>query len=190
MSAAAFYAGLAGLFVFVVLNVFIAVRLRARLLPDWHGSLARLGEATIALGLVVGTAELLGLAGLVEVWSLLAVSALIATFAWLKVLPAGGPASGIDTTPEPSQIPGWGKVLSLAAVALVIAIWASFTSYSLDYGITNFDSIWYHLPFSAEILLDCVLKRFQRKGEKLVELNRRAFEAGRAAVGAAEAALG
>ena len=46
-----------------------------------------------------------------------------------------------------------------------------------------------HLPFPAETLLDCVLKRFQRKGEKLVELNRRAFEAGRAAVGAAEAAL-
>jgi indolepyruvate ferredoxin oxidoreductase beta subunit len=34
-----------------------------------------------------------------------------------------------------------------------------------------------------------VLKRFQRKGEKLVELNRRAFEAGRAAVGEAAAAL-
>jgi len=46
-----------------------------------------------------------------------------------------------------------------------------------------------HLPFPAETLLDCVLKRFQRKGEKLVELNRRAFEAGRAAVGEAEAAL-
>lgn len=46
-----------------------------------------------------------------------------------------------------------------------------------------------HLPFSAETLRDCVLKRFQRKGEKMVELNRRAFEAGRAAVGAAEAAL-
>lgn len=46
-----------------------------------------------------------------------------------------------------------------------------------------------HLPFSADDLLACVLKRFQRKGEKLVELNRRAFEAGRAAVGLAEAAL-
>ncbi len=46
-----------------------------------------------------------------------------------------------------------------------------------------------HLPFSADVLLECVLKRFQRKGEKLVDLNRRAFEAGRAAVGAAEAAL-
>jgi indolepyruvate ferredoxin oxidoreductase beta subunit len=46
-----------------------------------------------------------------------------------------------------------------------------------------------HLPFAAETLRDCVLARFRRKGEKLVELNRRAFEAGRAAVGAAEAAL-
>ena len=46
-----------------------------------------------------------------------------------------------------------------------------------------------HLPFSAEVLLDCVLKRFQRKGEALVALNRRSFEAGRAAVGAAEAAI-
>ena len=45
-----------------------------------------------------------------------------------------------------------------------------------------------HLPFPAETLLACVLQRFQKKGEKLVELNRRAFAAGRAAVGAAEAA--
>ena len=45
------------------------------------------------------------------------------------------------------------------------------------------------VAFPAETLLDCVLKRFQRKGEKLVELNRQAFAAGRAAVGAAEAAL-
>jgi len=45
------------------------------------------------------------------------------------------------------------------------------------------------LPFSADILLDCVLKRFQRKGEKVVALNRQAFAAGRAAVGAAEAAV-
>jgi indolepyruvate ferredoxin oxidoreductase beta subunit len=46
-----------------------------------------------------------------------------------------------------------------------------------------------HLPFPAEVLLECVLKRFQRKGEKVVEQNRKAFEAGRAAVGAAQAAL-
>ena len=38
-----------------------------------------------------------------------------------------------------------------------------------------------HLPFSAEILEQCVLKRFARKGEETVEKNRRAFAAGRAA---------
>ena len=43
-----------------------------------------------------------------------------------------------------------------------------------------------HLPFSADVLLACVVKRFERKGEKLVELNRKAFAAGRAA--AAQAA--
>ena len=38
-----------------------------------------------------------------------------------------------------------------------------------------------HLPFSADVLLNCVVRRFERKGEKLVELNRKAFAAGRAA---------
>jgi indolepyruvate ferredoxin oxidoreductase, beta subunit len=43
--------------------------------------------------------------------------------------------------------------------------------------IADYPAIW-----PAETLLEgCVLKRFARKGEKLVELNRQAFEAGRAA---------
>ena len=41
-----------------------------------------------------------------------------------------------------------------------------------------------HLPFPAAVLLECILQRFARKGEKVIELNRRAFEAGRQAVGA------
>ena len=41
-----------------------------------------------------------------------------------------------------------------------------------------------HLPFPAEILEQCVLKRFARKGEEIVEKNRRAFTAGRAAAAA------
>ncbi len=35
------------------------------------------------------------------------------------------------------------------------------------------------LPFPAEVLKTCLLARFARKGEKIVELNRQAFEAGR-----------
>ncbi len=44
-----------------------------------------------------------------------------------------------------------------------------------------------HLPFPADSLLACVLKRFEKKGTRIVELNQKAFAAGRAAVGAAEA---
>ncbi|MFA7269771.1 MAG: indolepyruvate oxidoreductase subunit beta [Sterolibacterium sp.] len=38
-----------------------------------------------------------------------------------------------------------------------------------------------HLPFSAEVLLSCIVGRFAAKGEKLVEMNRKAFAAGRSA---------
>ncbi len=38
-----------------------------------------------------------------------------------------------------------------------------------------------HLPFAAQVLLDCIVRRFARKGETLVDQNRRAFAAGRAA---------
>ncbi|MDP1654393.1 MAG: indolepyruvate oxidoreductase subunit beta [Rhodocyclaceae bacterium] len=39
-----------------------------------------------------------------------------------------------------------------------------------------------HLPFTADVLLRCIEARFARKGAAIVELNRRAFAAGRAAV--------
>jgi indolepyruvate ferredoxin oxidoreductase beta subunit len=42
-----------------------------------------------------------------------------------------------------------------------------------------------HLPFPAEALLTAIVKRFSAKKPQLVELNRRAFEAGRAADAAA-----
>ena len=45
-----------------------------------------------------------------------------------------------------------------------------------------------HLPFPAETLEQCVLQRFAKKSEKVIDMNRRAFAAGRAAAKAAEAA--
>jgi indolepyruvate ferredoxin oxidoreductase beta subunit len=38
-----------------------------------------------------------------------------------------------------------------------------------------------HLPFPAEVLLEAVLKRFRERKPQMVELNQKAFEAGRAA---------
>lgn len=39
-----------------------------------------------------------------------------------------------------------------------------------------------HLPFPADVLLDAVLARFARKKPQMVDINRQAFERGRAAV--------
>jgi indolepyruvate ferredoxin oxidoreductase beta subunit len=42
-----------------------------------------------------------------------------------------------------------------------------------------------HLPFPPDVLLDCIVARFARKGEAVVEANRQAFAAGRATVSGA-----
>ena len=39
-----------------------------------------------------------------------------------------------------------------------------------------------YLPFAPDILLACIVKRFARKGDQVVDANRRAFAAGREAV--------
>lgn len=44
-----------------------------------------------------------------------------------------------------------------------------------------------HLPFPPDVLEACIVNRFARKGAAVVELNRRAFAAGRAAAAAQEA---
>jgi hypothetical protein len=38
-----------------------------------------------------------------------------------------------------------------AVIAVVVAHWALTTKHALDTGIFNFDSLWYHLPFAAEM---------------------------------------
>lgn len=43
-----------------------------------------------------------------------------------------------------------------------------------------------HLPFPAEVLLEAILKRFRARKPQMVELNQKAFEAGRAAEKAAQ----
>lgn len=47
-----------------------------------------------------------------------------------------------------------------------------------------------HLPFPAQVLEDCILKRFAHKKPALIELNRRAFAAGRAAAQSTDSDIG
>jgi hypothetical protein len=142
---------------------FAAARVRRRFLPGWDGAPARLVEAVVVVALLIWLSELLGLFGLLYSWTLVGLSALLASISAL--LPAGGAAGG--TAPEeasataggggspaatgPAGPPAWSLVIAVAVVAVVFADWGLTAVDALGRGIFNFDSLWYHQPFAVEM---------------------------------------
>lgn len=144
---------------------FSAYRLRGRLLPAWTGAPARLVEAIVAVSLLVWIVEILGTFGLFYAGALLAASILIALV--LAFLPGGGTVGGPSpeealategdggspavTGPAGSEHPA-SLLVMVGVIALVVGHWALTTKSALDRGVFNFDSLWYHLPFAAEMV--------------------------------------
>lgn len=124
---------------------FAAYRLRARLLPEWQGAPGRLVETILAVTLLIWLAELLGLFGLLYAGTLIAATLAIAVAA-TRLSPrqvadsASSPPLG---TPQ--------LVITAGVIALVFAHWGITAKHALDAGIFNFDSLWYHMPFAADI---------------------------------------
>jgi hypothetical protein len=125
---------------------YAAWMLRSRLLPGWRGAPARLVEAVVAVALVTVVSEVLGTFGLLYAGALIVAAVLVALGARLVPVGQGGgqTARGVD--------PGvLASLVAIAVVALVVFDWAVTTKHALDAGIFNFDSLWYHMPFSADI---------------------------------------
>ena len=122
-------------------------RLRAIFLTGWLGAPGFLITSILSLSVLVVEASLLGAAGLLQPWALVALSVVVAFLFWLRPRAPAGPATG-----PPARLPvGLGAgLVATAFSALTVAQWGSFGSLALDFGVTNFDSVWYHLPFSAE----------------------------------------
>ncbi|HEX4306959.1 MAG TPA: hypothetical protein VHZ54_13050 [Solirubrobacterales bacterium] len=121
--------------------------LRVRLLPGWRGAPARLVEVVVAVALMTVVSEVLGTFALLYVGALIAAAVLVALAA--RFVPAGRgggqTARGID--------PGvWVSLVAVAVIAIVVFDWAVTAKHALDAGIFNFDSLWYHMPFSAEFV--------------------------------------
>ncbi len=159
---------------------YVAFRLRSRLLPGWTGAPARLVEAVVAIGSITVVAELLGLFGLIRPWALVPafLALTLAARIWLPPSPrpddpnphrrsaassASGMGEGSSVLPDDDEfedrhsvppappVPASAVVIALGVAFLLVAQWAAFVAQNLDTGITNFDSVWYHLPFAAEI---------------------------------------
>jgi hypothetical protein len=142
---------------------FGAYRLRQRLMPAWEGAPARLVEAIVAVALLVWISEALGTIGLLYAGALVGASALVAgTVAFWPAGPvtAGDPpppavaraSSGVGPpTVPPTGEALWRLLIMVGVVAVVFGHWALTTKHALDRGVFNFDSLWYHLPFAAEM---------------------------------------
>ena len=120
--------------------------LRARLLPGWRGAPARLVEVIVAVALVTVVSEVLGTFGLLYAGALLIVAVLVAVAA--RYVPT---ANGGGQTARGGELGLWAALVAIVVVAIVVFDWAVTTKHALDTGIFNFDSLWYHMPFSASI---------------------------------------
>jgi hypothetical protein len=130
---------------------FTAHRLRACLLPAWGGAPARLVEAIAAVAILIWLAQLLGTFGLLYAGTLLVLAVLLAGLASMAKArtqdQSAPPAGGTGPVGE--------SPLSLGAMTLAISAvsfqWLTVAKHALDRGIFNFDSLWYHMPFAAEM---------------------------------------
>jgi hypothetical protein len=127
-----------------------AVCVRRRVLAGWEGAPARLAEGVLALAALVLVAEALGTVGLLERVPLV-----------LACLAVGGAGVGWGASPfdapigasgglAPPQHGGRAAVgVALAACAAVAVAWLDRTDFAVHAGMTDPDTLWYHLPVAA-----------------------------------------
>ena len=160
---------------------FGAYRLRRRLMPAWEGPPARLVEAIVAIALLTWITEILGTFAFLYAGTLVAACLLtLCVILWLTsstghatetegqddLSPAGGGGAEVPHGAEGAQRPStvgdaaptgpagqsvWQLLVMTGVIALVVGHWAITTKHALDRGIFNFDSLWYHLPFAADM---------------------------------------
>jgi hypothetical protein len=167
--------GAAQLAIVVFALGFSAFRLRRRFLPAWQGAPARLVESIVAVALLIWISEILGTFSLFYAGTLVAAClALAALVLWRTPRveqpvssPAGGGGAGVPRGAEGAQRPSivgdaaptgpagpspLRLLVMTGVIALVVGHWALTTKHALDRGVFNFDSLWYHLPFAAEMV--------------------------------------
>lgn len=165
LSLGSYLLGVAQLAIVVAALGFAAYRLRGRLLPDWDGAPARLVEGVVGVAFLIWISEVLGTFELFYAGTVLAASLLVA--GTVVLWPEGPVAAGTPTVlgagrasaprgSPPATPPAgesvWSLLVMVGVIALVVGHWALTTKSALDRGVFNFDSLWYHLPFSVEMV--------------------------------------
>ncbi|MBV9916962.1 MAG: hypothetical protein JO153_10720, partial [Solirubrobacterales bacterium] len=129
-----------------------AVATRRRYAPAWSGAPARLAEIVVALALLTAELELLGTLRLFRLVPLTAFS-LVVGLSISRALVGGRAGADSAAAAHGAALRRRPVAATLAigviAGVVVLAEWAGPTFKSFDFGIRGFDSLWYHLPWSA-----------------------------------------
>ena len=122
--------------------------LRRWIVPEFSGALARLADATIAVGLLIISLEILGTLSILQL-------------GWIVVfcIGAGLLAAGLGWRMAPRdnrevsapQVQTVALVIALAVASFTVAEWSFPSQLSLDQGMFGGDTTWYHMPFSGRI---------------------------------------
>ncbi len=122
--------------------------LRRWIVPEFSGALARLGDATLAVALLVVSLELLGTLSILRLgWIVVVCIAIGLGAAWLgrRMAPR---VSGEVAAPRVQTV---ALLLALGVASFTVAEWTFPSQLSLDYGMFGGDTTWYHMPFAARI---------------------------------------
>lgn len=134
--------------------------LRRRLVPGWRGLAAGVAAGVAALTVVVGVSLVLGTAGLLRQWAL---PPALVVAAWLldprrapwqaSPQPPGEPSRPDDGAPAPGgREARWARGVAWVAAGVVAASWIERVVAVYRRGMTDGDSLMYHLPFAARFL--------------------------------------
>jgi hypothetical protein len=122
--------------------------LRRWIVPEFSGALARLGDATLAVALLVIALELLGTLSILRLgWIVVVCIAIGLGAAWLgrRMAPR---VAGEVAAPRVQTV---ALLLALGVASFTVAEWTFPSQLSLDYGMFGGDTTWYHMPFAARI---------------------------------------
>ena len=143
MSASEYLLGVVALAVVVGGAALAAWALRARFLPAWAGAPARLAEAILALLVLLGAAQALGVAGLLNRPALIAALALAGAIGAAR---RPWRTRADDRPPPLDPLTVGACVLGCLAV---VAVWLRRSLLGLDVGMGGTDTLWFHMPFAA-----------------------------------------
>lgn len=120
--------------------------LRRWIVPEFSGALARLGDATIAVALLVLSLEFLGsLSILTEGWIIvftIGIGLLAALIGYWRA-----PSERREV--QAPKVQTLALLIAIAVASFTMAEWTFPSQLSLDQGMFGGDTTWYHMPFAA-----------------------------------------